>query len=1493
MAKKIHVTKTEELQDESAIQIRDDNPALPVDGQVWWNDSEGKLSIQDGGTEKVVNLRVLAADPAVPVEGEAWINDTAMALKWHFGAVTQTINLAPGAVVQESDTKGGYLSVLDDAELKVISDVSSGFPDYIIESFQDEKDSVTLTGVEIESNRLSLPDGTSIGTYERSQRTSTRVNNAEGVMVATLQGLAPKLITDNLDGTHSLKFHGDVSGYFANAKDVFAFEIDTINGIKKSIYLLDAQDKPALLNTNGPATYNGGLDETDVTLDDAGLDLSLGIPAIDQYEKVRFAPFGMKVEAGGDGLGGALVELPIEEAHSIEARRVLGKPNLHVIEKTLGGSVNNIAIKRSPNKQNYLILAQVERLANSNTVLAWYSTDGLATLNQATNFNSPCVASGGSEGEGGSNRFMDRFATMMFNSATMRVMDDGNFIFSHYFYSINGYYHNKLYYGNMTGPTFDYRLITSRPNTAASVGGSTSIGATNHIYGLDIDFDEASGTLASFMTDQSQNAYCLFFHIDFATLTSESLNYFYHGGSYWAHAYKGHCFWVDMEGERMLLMVSTHSNSYTYGTKVTLDEVQTASFDSQIAVSSQGAFTTSVDNGTRYETSAFVHQLTTTGRLVSVYNDEASGNIFFYYEDSSPNEGWLVVLNTGRTQAGINSSVTYTFDAVADSGTVGVTIFDDGVNAGGTIFNYNDSAATIETTLETLYPGLGDITVTGDFQNGITIDFNVFGAHDITITANNLLIGAVPVVETRDGGSVVGQRARHLFWNSANTSYRYNEWSSLIPITKNCITDWSYMYGSSIASGYAGNRYAETTMHVEGDTVIIAFDGIEASNDYDYAKSTIIKIPNYKETFGLHTLSSPGSLANLYLGNTATSVAYGDRFAQIITVPVQPNFYQANRGLFSAFYSDGLVPFRTIDIYAGKTYTGVASFQESQRVTAKLVGVSGGVPDEGNVIAVAVHDRKLKDFPQYDDYKWMTFNFDDVRLAPGSQVCLIIEPNYVPTSPAYLDPTGRGDRSGQLKLGGRSIASSDFFREVGGVWENQNYEMWYRVYDTYQIDSHMAQNNDDWIGPSSQINFYNRMDSESTISKTALNEYMLTYKNHAFNKSDSLEYTSDGCSKTYHGKIDDTGGQYAMPVFESPKRVAQQDSLSDINMAFCMNLGTIESKKIDPRTGETTLPDNVTEQFFNYRAPQGGQISTVAGGLGTEASLGGTVYGNKDDSDFDRGRACHFRAQGIINFDYNAYSGRIGCEDFCVEVEIKPDPEDLNSSGHVIFERYGEFSIRTYQGKYYCLLFENVSNAGHWFQSSEDVIDGYHRFRFGRDNNGPFMEYSTDGVVWTTLNIALGNGDLSRYSKGVPIGYNATGYGYYAIGRYINSASSYWYGKIGYIKFIVGSRDFAYDGAADYDNQFGLVEVYNLGDKFISMKLKHDTGNDNKDQNVADIIVSYPEQITSIVETQDQMFKLKDVITTGRDLAVKVTLEKNSDDDPACIQGILLNYEKK
>lgn len=110
MAKKIHETRLEELIDENGVQQRTDNPSTPIDGQVWYNQSEGLVKFRVGGLTKSVAFQGESAGQTLYSTTVSSISDLGGAVSagvadtiyLRVGTYNLTALANPGLVVQKS-----------------------------------------------------------------------------------------------------------------------------------------------------------------------------------------------------------------------------------------------------------------------------------------------------------------------------------------------------------------------------------------------------------------------------------------------------------------------------------------------------------------------------------------------------------------------------------------------------------------------------------------------------------------------------------------------------------------------------------------------------------------------------------------------------------------------------------------------------------------------------------------------------------------------------------------------------------------------------------------------------------------------------------------------------------------------------------------------------------------------------------------------------------------------------------------------------------------------------------------------------------------------------------------------------------------------------------------------------------------------------------------------------------------------------------------------
>jgi hypothetical protein len=136
----------------------------------------------------------------------------------------------------------------------------------------------------------------------------------------------------------------------------------------------------------------------------------------------------------------------------------------------------------------------------------------------------------------------------------------------------------------------------------------------------------------------------------------------------------------------------------------------------------------------------------------------------------------------GRKLENVNEKQLVTFSAVPDGGAFTLAL--DGVDASSTLFS--DNAAALKIDLETI-PAITEVTVTGDFTAGFTIEFTGADINkafsEFTVSANTLTSSSNPVtitIKTLQNGSAVET------WTDAlnNVFAADSDWYGLIATTK-------------------------------------------------------------------------------------------------------------------------------------------------------------------------------------------------------------------------------------------------------------------------------------------------------------------------------------------------------------------------------------------------------------------------------------------------------------------------------------------------------------------------------------------------------------------------------------------------------------------------------------------------------------------------------------------------------------------------------------
>ena len=765
MVKKVHVTRFDENVEERAIQMREDNPIAPQETQFWFNKQSGKLAYFSDGEERTMNVRVISGDPATPNEKEVWVNGATDQLKYKYQGIVHTVNLGNAQSVDGGTSTQEYLGILDEAELKQISDINDSYPDYLIESFQDIKDTVVIANANVAQSALTVDDGQVTGTYERETRKTKNLNYVEGVAVITSQGFAPKLITDNNDGTHTVIFRGDVTDILMDAGKLIEFEEDTVEGKEEDFPLLDQNGKPAILIISGAPTYDGVNNETTALINDLDTDLSMGLIPADQEGALRFAPLGLAVEATADGIAGTLGSLDIVEMHSHEAERILGEEVYSLLPTFYKGSTNDMVIKASKNKKYWVIITKEEvphLVDSSNVARMHYSTDGLKTLQihptWEAGFASPGMNETGLSADWNSEGYHD----YVLNTSNIHVYDDGRTVFGKGVYNYSSIWQWEYFFCNISEPDFS----PARIPPAGGYDGMAAYDTTTHFYTPMMAVLEHENVVAITPTNVGGDPYSFFYKIDFddpnaSFFLGRSANY---GTDYKSHHYPSFSKFIHFNGEwNLFCHFRHHVNFHNYGRSVRLTDILAGNTNGTFpntSITIRAPFSDAPEGGSREYTVALWHFTTIVDAHMGWAWNEDDQELICFVDDNDGNI-YLGTINFGRTNPGVNHVEDFSVDYAPIKGSIIWNVHDGGNNSNYVTpsLNFDDDASDIQTKLLTIYPFIEGVEVTGDWNTGFQItDLNNTGNPKpliYTTTSNSLegATGASFVLAMADNGA--------------------------------------------------------------------------------------------------------------------------------------------------------------------------------------------------------------------------------------------------------------------------------------------------------------------------------------------------------------------------------------------------------------------------------------------------------------------------------------------------------------------------------------------------------------------------------------------------------------------------------------------------------------------------------------------------------------------------------------------------------------------
>lgn len=708
-------------------------------------------------------------------------------------------------------------------------------------------------------------------------------------------------------------------------------------------------------------------------------------------------------------------------------------------------------------------------------------------------------------------------------------------------------------------------------------------------------------------------------------------------------------------------------------------------------------------------------------------------------------------------------------------------------------------------------------------------------------------------------------------------------------------------YNSSCISASANSARNNTTLQKDGETIYISSAMMPYSGSDTWgAIPMLMKIPSYKEFIGTnYTHPQVGTATSMPIANSNSHATYGERISQTFVVP-------------DSNYEDGQFHLRT---FITKWFSNHASssgfdgYTDDKLIRCKIVRLTSGYPDDSKVLGESLNGIPVSELTYCGALgQKQYFMFDDLRLTPTSEVAVIY----------YIDGT---DMSAEIDgfrpstmIHNTPNAGHTLYIERNNVWTEYSGSLDFWLNDSYICDIRF-QHKDGWNKYAKVAHPYDqqwRECSETTIAPMGGKKYTGTYRNSAFLRTAETSHSpTRGASKFFTYCIDDTEGQYAPFTVSNPSLV---EAIGNDNFEPNLVFSIIPSdKQAMYRNGNGTLAlqssavtsDGDVDDFQTMVSNGGYHLSHTLAGLARHAEIfNGGITGRAKDPRFKYGTA--FQMSGnAFSIHYHAYSMCPYHREFAFEIELEVAKSDLDGGQHMLFEslylqRFG--ITATFNGKQRYSFYHdtNFDEGGVFICSKEAVVLGYQRLRFGRSHeDGIFIERNftkDDEDAWTRLDLCVGGDeavDAVEYLSGSrQIGQRLPYYPeYFRLGGYSHNTAYRWYGKIGYVKYIIGSSVFKADTIERQDN---LIRPQNLGNIIFGLKSWR-TYPPAYEFMSTDLHVFTPEHIaTGAVKSYPQVLKYSGEITnTGNQNTIEVELSKKSDSDPTALKGIYFDFQRR
>ena len=537
----------------------------------------------------------------------------------------------------------------------------------------------------------------------------------------------------------------------------------------------------------------------------------------------------------------------------------------------------------------------------------------------------------------------------------------------------------------------------------------------------------------------------------------------------------------------------------------------------------------------------------------------------------------------------------------------------------------------------------------------------------------------------------------------------------------------------------------------------------------------------------------------------------------------------------------------------------VGTIPSGYTLTMTLQATTAGLPN-GTIVATSVNSYDPSKITRSSSCQWLHFNFPTTTLTNGVVYAIVITKTYPQNSSNYLYWAAN---SSSVYPGGNSV------RNNGSAWAaDSTYDMVFEINGEYVTDIGQARqtttsfSNVTVHDQESQIELIDSA-SAAIVSRRATMMSADTdriYVGHPFRRVLSFG----------------TGG--AQSTLTAPVIAGYAPNQYDANLVFNVALGNPACSQKSVTTG--------LDATVNFAEDRSGFSYYVAAFDGTNTPTTDSSFISPWNS-VGYCQAFNGSNTRVVygNTNANRVFDLVVGVPFVIEAEINCATSNAANNFSIISHwntTSYSWSFSAQRTGYLAIQCTNAANVGICLVQASDMLEptGYHRVRCVYDGTTVRLYRTTgSGTTFTEVASYSSQQALTATSSSANVCVGA-----------LDSSTSYFNGKIGYVKFAKGVSAFNYEG---FRSQPPITGVVNLGTEIVG---EYRVGNHGTTAGQNYIQPAFIPRFNNqaVVDSNDLQLQFTNSLTgaAGNNLLLRMTLGRGSSRNASGIQGIDFQFSK-